>query len=249
MLISSKQNDIIKYANSIKESKYAKKYNECIVESEKVVNELVLKNIVSTILVEETKLVKYGYILNNFKGKVYEITESISSYLTENVSSSGIFAFVKIPNNTAVVGDRILVLDNLQDPSNLGAIIRSAMAFDFKSIIMLNGVYPYSAKVIRSSMGYVFDINIISYNNAELIDFLQKNKYNLVSADMSGIDLREFKPKFPLAVVIGNEGNGVSSELKQLSTQIVKIPMNNGVESLNAGVSASIIMYNLNLGE
>ena len=119
------------------------------------------------------------------------------------------------------------------------------MAFDFKSIIMLNGVYPYSAKVIRSSMGYVFDINIISYNNAELIDFLQKNKYNLVSADMSGIDLKEFKPKFPLAVVIGNEGNGVSSELKQLSTQIVKIPMNNGVESLNAGVSASIIMYKL----
>ena len=138
-----------------------------------------------------------------------------------------------------------MVLDNLQDPSNLGAIIRSAMAFDFKSIIMLNGVYPYSAKVIRSSMGYVFDINIISYNNAELIDFLQKNKYNLVSADMSGIDLKEFKPKFPLAVVIGNEGNGVSSELKQLSTQIVKIPMNNGVESLNAGVSASIIMYKL----
>jgi len=249
MLISSKQNDIIKYANSIKEPKYSKKYGECFVESEKVINELVLKNIVSTILVEENKLDKYKHILHNFKGKVFEITESISNYLTESVTSSGIFAFVKIPNNRQSVGDRILVLDNLQDPSNLGAIIRSAMAFDFKSIIMLNGVYPYSAKVIRSSMGYVFDINIISYNISQLIDFLEKNKYNLVSADMSGTELKSFIPKFPLALVIGNEGNGVSQELKKLSNQIVRIPMNNGVESLNAGVSASIIMYNLNLGE
>lgn len=249
MLISSKQNDIIKYANSIKEPKYSKKYGECFVESEKVVNELVGRNIVSTILVDENKTDKYKYILNVFKGKVYEITESISNYLTESVTSSGIFAFVKIPNNTSVVGDRILVLDNLQDPSNLGAIIRSAMAFNFKSIIMISGVYPYSAKVIRSSMGYVFDINLISYNTTQLIDFLQKNKYNLVSADMSGVDLKGFKAQYPLALVIGNEGNGVSSELKQLSKHVVKIPMDNNVESLNASVSASIIMYKLSLGE
>lgn len=245
MLISSKQNDIIKYANSIKEPKYAKKYGECIVESEKVVNELVCKGIVSTLLIEQSKLEKYNYILDSFKGKVYEITESISNNLTESVTSSGIFAFVKIPNNTEVVGDKILVLDNLQDPSNLGAIIRSAMAFDFKSIIMLNGVYPYSAKVIRSSMGYVFDINIISYNITQLIDFLDKKQYNLISADMSGKDLKDFKPKYPLALVIGNEGNGVSPELKKLSKNIVRIPMSNNVESLNAGVSASIIMYKL----
>jgi len=245
MLISSKQNDIIKYANSIKEPKYAKKYGECIVESEKVVNELVNKNIVSTILIEQSKVDKFSYIFQNFKGKVYEITEAISNYLTESVTSSGVFAFVKIPSNNDVVGDKILVLDNLQDPSNLGAIIRSAMAFDFKSIIMLNGVYPYSAKVIRSSMGYVFDINIISYNNTELIDFLNKKQYNLISADMSGQDLKTFKPQYPLALVIGNEGNGVSPEIKKLSKNIVRIPMKNNVESLNAGVSASIIMYKL----
>ena len=245
MLISSKQNDIIKYANSIKEPKYIKKYGECIVESEKVVNELVVKGLVSTLLIEQSKLAKYNYIIDSFQGKVYEITESISNSLTESVTSSGIFAFVKIPNNTDVIGDKILVLDNLQDPSNLGAIIRSAMAFDFKSIIMLNGVYPYSAKVIRSSMGYVFNININSYNITQLIDFLSKKKYNLVSADMSGKDLKDYKPKYPLALVIGNEGNGVSPELKNLSTNIVRIPMNNNVESLNAGVSASIIMYKL----
>jgi len=246
MLISSKQNDIIKYANSIKEPKYIKKYNECFTESEKIVNELMLKDMVSTILVENEKLEKYSYILKKFKGKVYEITSDISKLLTESITSSGIFAFVKVPNNQSVVGDRVLVLDNLQDPSNLGSIIRSAMAFNFKTIIMNNGVYPYSAKVIRSSMGYVFDINIISCSNtAQLIDFLSKNKYNLVSADMSGQELKSFKPQYPLALVIGNEGNGVSDELRKMSSQVVKIPMNNGVESLNASVSASIIMYKL----
>ena len=246
MLISSKQNDIIKYANSIKEPKYAKKYGECIVESEKVVNELVLKNMISTILIEKSKVGKFKYVLDNFKGKVYEITDSISKSLTESITSSGIFAFVKIPNNKSIVGDKILVLDNLQDPSNLGAIIRSAYAFDFKSIVMLSGVYPYSAKVIRSSMGYVFDINLISFNNyTELLDFLGKNKYNLVCADMSGEELVKFKSPKKIALVIGNEGNGVSETLINNASHIIRIPMHNGVESLNASVSASIIMYKL----
>jgi TrmH family RNA methyltransferase len=110
---------------------------------------------------------------------------------------------------------------------------------------MLSGVYPYSAKVIRSSMGYVFDINLISLNYTELVDFLSKNKYNLVCADMSGVDLVKFKTPEKIALVIGNEGNGVSNELINIASHIVKIPMNNGVESLNASVSASIIMYKL----
>ena len=245
MLITSKQNEVIKYANSIKEPKYAKKYNECFVESEKIINELVLKNRVSTILIDVDKMQKYSYILSNFKGKVFQINSQLSDYLTESVTSSGIFAFVNLPDNKEIIGEKILVLDNLQDPSNLGSIIRSAMAFNFKSVILVNGVFPYSAKVIRSSMGYVFDTNIISLNNTELVDFLQKNNYNLVCADMSGEDLKNFKPNYPLALVIGNEGNGISDDLLKMAKKVVKIPMQNGVESLNASVSASIIMYKL----
>ncbi len=245
MLITSKQNDIIKYANSIKEPKYVKKYGECLVESEKVVKELVGKGLISTILVDVEKLDKYNYILKSFTGKIYEINSNISKYLTDSITDSGIFGFVKINECKEVIGDKILVLDNLQDPSNLGAIIRSAMAFNFKSIIMLGGVYPYSAKVIRSSMSYVFNINIISYNYPQLVDFLEKNNYNLVCADMSGEDLKTFNAPKKLALVIGNEGNGVSPELRQLANSTVKVPMNNGVESLNASVSASIIMYKL----
>lgn len=245
MLITSKQNNIIKYANSIKEAKYIKKYGECLVESEKVVKELVAKNLVSTILVEENKVDKYDSILKNFTGKAYLINDSVSNYLSESITSSGIFGFVKIQENHEVVGNKILVLDNLQDPSNLGAIIRSAMAFDFKSIIMLNGVYPYTPKVIRSSMSYVFDINIISMNTIQLVDFLNKNHYNLVCADMSGEELKMYKKPDKIALVIGNEGNGVSDEIMRLANSVVRIPMSNGVESLNAGVSASIIMYKL----
>ena len=94
-------------------------------------------------------------------------------------------------------------------------------------------------------MSYVFDINIISYNTTQLVDFLSKNNYNLVCADMSGVDLKDFKSPKKIALVIGNEGNGVSDELRKLAHGVVRIPMANGVESLNAGVSASIIMYKL----
>lgn len=245
MLITSKQNDIIKYANSIKEPKYAKKFGECFVESEKIIKEVFSKGLLTTILVESEKKDKYDNIIKNFNGKVYEISSSISNFITESVTSSGIFGFAKVPINNAIVGDKILVLDNLQDPSNLGSIIRSAMAFGFKSIVMLNGVYPYSAKVIRSSMSYVFDINIICLNTPQLVDFLKENNYNLVCADMSGSPLKDFVPPKKLALVIGNEGQGVSNELRELADLTVKIPMQNNVESLNASVSASIIMYKL----
>lgn len=245
MLITSKQNSIVKYANLIKEAKHIKKYGECLVESEKVVKELVAKSLVSTILVEENKADKFVGILNDFTGKVYLINDSVSNYLTDNITSSGIFGFVKIQEAQEVVGNKILVLDNLQDPSNLGAIIRSAMAFNFKTIVMLGGVYPYTPKIVRSSMSYVFSVNIISMNTAQLVDFLKENHYNLVCADMSGTELKLFKKPEKIALVIGNEGNGVSDELMTMANSVVRIPMSNGVESLNAGVSASIIMYKL----
>jgi len=245
-MITSKDNSVIKLMTQIKQKKYSKENKLCLVETYKIINELYSKQLLTHIVVSESK---YN-LVKHFKNiKIDIISDKLCNYLSDSSTSDGVFGICKIPENHDINYCRCLILDGIQDPSNIGAIIRSAMAFDFKSIIMLNGVYPYSAKVIRSSMGYVFDINIISYNISQLIDFLEKNKYNLVSADMSGTELKSFIPKFPLALVIGNEGNGVSEELKKLSNQIVRIPMNNGVESLNAGVSASIIMYNLNLGE
>ncbi len=243
MVIKSTQNALIKYALTIKDKKGVVKYGECLVETEKLVKDLLASNHnVSTILCAEKFADKFKDITSNFKGKTYYISAEICRLLTDSVTPSGIFAFVKVPQPKAVTQSNFLVLENLQDPTNLGALIRSAVAFGFKNIYTIGGVFPYSYKVIRSSMGYIFDVNIIPTTLQEL------NKLNLpiYVGDMSGEDVGNVAPSSkPFGVAIGNEGQGVTKELKALATQLVKIPMQNGVESLNASVSGGILMYNL----
>ena len=243
--IISKQNNIIKYALAIKEKKGVQKYGECLVESEKLVADLLLsRHTVSIILCDEHKTDKYSHILSKFKGKIYLISSDIAKYLADSVTTSGIFAFVKIPEQeTLQVNSNFLVLENLQDPSNFGALIRSAKAFGFDNILMVGGVFPYTYKVIRSSMGYVFDVNI---SNVTLQDIHNLN-LPIYTGDMNGENIKNVRrPNGIFGVAIGNEGNGISDELRKISKHIVSIPMNEGVESLNASVSGGIIMFYLN---
>lgn len=246
-IISSKSNDIIKYAQNLKTKKYCAKYGECLVESEKVVHDLIKSNkMISTILVNEKKKDRYEYITNSFTGKIVYITDALSNYLCDTVTSSGIFAFAKVPENK-IKKDNFIVLENLQDPSNLGAIIRSARAFNYNNIIVIGGVFPYNYKVIRSSMGYVFDVNIVEMSYEDLSEYVKRNNLLLYCADMDGFDVSETpSTSCNFGFVIGNEGNGVSLQMKNMCNSVVSIPMQNKVESLNASVSASIIMYMLN---
>lgn len=246
-IITSKSNDIIKYANNLKTKKFCLKTGECLVESEKVVYDLIKSNkMISTLLIDSTKKERYDYITNKFTGKVVYITPALSNYLCDTVTSSGIFAFAKVPENRLNKGN-FVVLENLQDPSNLGAIIRSARAFNYNNIIMIGGVFPYNYKVIRSSMGYVFDINIIEMTHDELADYVKSNNMLLYCADMDGFDLSNTPAtSCKYGFVIGNEGNGISLQMKNMCNSVLSIPMQNNVESLNASVSASIIMYMLN---
>ena len=143
-----------------------------------------------------------------------------------------------------------LILDGLQDPGNIGTLIRSAMAFGFRDIYFIDCPDIYSEKVVRGSMGGVFKINphIITR------DYLIKNKVQicdiLLSTSLKGELLgQKCLPKKRIGVIIGNEGNGVSAELIQASDKSVKLPMTDRVESLNAGVAGSIMMYEIFKGE
>lgn len=242
-MITSRDNDLIKLCNKIKQKKYSKNEGLCLVETIKIINQLYLKGKLTHILVIEDK---YDLVKGYKKCNVITISRGIAEYLSDTVNTDGIFGICKITPSEKSDYSRCIVLDGVQDPSNLGAIIRSAYAFGFKTIFAINSVYPYSYKGIRSSMGYIFDINYIDLDLNQLIEY--KNKYNisLVSADMSGELLDDFEPKNDnIALVIGNEGQGVSREIMTLSDSTIRIPMDNDVESLNASVSAGIIMYNL----
>lgn len=242
-MISSKENDLIKLCNKIKQKKHSKEMGLALVETIKLINQLYLKNKLTYILVVEDK---FDLVKDYKKCNVVVISRCIAEYLADSVTTDGVFGICKITPNTTPDFSRCLVLDRLQDPSNLGAIIRSAYAFGFSTIFAIDSVYPYSFKGIRSSMGYVFDIDYIDLDLSELNEYRQKYNLSLVVADMSGEIIDDFKPQNKnIALVIGNEGRGVCRELMTMADATVRIPMQNDVESLNASVSAGIIMFNL----
>jgi len=242
VIISSKQNDIVKHLKGLKETKNIKREGLCFVETRKVVGDLIKQGLISELILTE----KNRDLAEGFPHKTTFISEDIAHYLSETKTDDGVFGIAKIRPQGEIKCGKVLVLDNVQDPTNVGSIIRSAVAFGYLDIIMIGGAYPYSPKVVRSSMGHVFNVNLFFYTYTNLVDFITKNKYNLVKADLEGENLSTFRPNMPFALVIGNEGQGISDEVSKLSSASVNIPMDSIVESLNASVSAGIIMYEIN---
>lgn len=142
------------------------------------------------------------------------------------------------------LSNNILILDGVQDPGNLGALMRSAKAFDFNTIFLGNGtVDPYNDKVIRASQGAIFKLNIIEGN---IIDFINSLKnYDIYSTNVvNGISVDTIKKSTHQALILGNEGNGVSKEVQNLNLKNLYIKMSN-MESLNVSVAGSILMYEM----
>ena len=174
------------------------------------------------------------------------VSERIFAGLNDSVGGQKIVCVCKksIPNLDCV--NHSLILDNIQDPGNMGTLIRSAVAFGFYDIFVLGGASPYSDKVVRSSASQILKANIFEVD----YDFIDKNKVRIadkfIVADMLGETLDKIHlPKQKIAVIIGNEGSGVSDRLRLIADLTVRIPMTPGVESLNAGVAGSIIMHRL----
>lgn len=176
---------------------------------------------------------------------VIKVPDRLFSQISTLENPDGILATINIKPDTSDLDVGLyLYLDGLQDPGNLGTIIRSCDAFNISGIIIgEESVDPYSPKVVRASMGSIFRTKILFMSRKGLID--KKNEgYRLISTAINNaveIDKVIFSPKD--IIVIGNEGNGVSSELEINSDIKITIPMKGKAESLNAGVAASIIMY------
>ena len=150
-----------------------------------------------------------------------------------------------MPTLNNYLTDKVLILDNIQDPGNMGTLLRTSAATNFKSVLLINCVDIYNDKVLRSTMGGIFRVNCIQIK-AEELQQLKENNYCIFKADMKGENIFNYsKPVKPFALVIGNEANGVSQQVSNFCTHTLSIPMQNGVESLNAGVSGSILMYEL----
>lgn len=239
MTYTSIENEHIKEIKKLNQKKYRDLNNKFIVEGEHIINEAIKANIVEEILLLEGNEITY-------KGKVSFVTIKVLKYITELENPSKVIAVCKKINNV-IKGNHILALDNIQDPGNLGTIIRSAVAFNIDTIILSqNTVDLYNSKVLRSTQGMIFNINIVVSDLEKEIKELKNKNYKILTTKVDGGNLiKNIEKKEKFVIIIGNEGNGVSEQLQQLSDEYIYIKMNEKCESLNAAIATSIILYEL----
>lgn len=210
-----------------------------------MVNEALAKSEIPLyIFVENGK--QFDFLQNE---KIITLTKSMILTLCDVSNHSGIVGVFqikkKIPQKPC---GNFLVLENVQDPGNVGTLIRSAQGANFLDIYLINCATITNPKTYRSSMGAVFSTNCCELNFSEFETIFKTWNLPLFCADMSGENIYKCKLPCCIGIVIGNEGNGVGKNMETLCTGKIKIPMANGLESLNAGVSGSILMFEIAFG-
>ena len=252
-VITSKETETVKIIKKLKDKKYRDETGLYIIEGLKMLEEAIEEKarIRKIIICEEC--LKAG----DLEQKVlYEIAKYNCIYVNSNVFNSltdvvapqGIMAVIEKPNKDIKIKydqDIILALDGIQDPGNLGTILRTADSVNLKQIIVTkNTADSYNPKVVRSTMGAILRIKIIETDDlAKTLKEAKKNKFKIVATSLdtnNSIYDIDYNKK---VIVIGNEANGVSKEIQELADNKVKIPMLGKTESLNASVATGIILY------
>ncbi len=259
MEIKSKENEKIKYAKSLLKSKKRGEEKKYIIEGYRILKQALECNTsMEYVLFTEDFLNKeeqkeFILFLQNKEIKLYKVEKKLFKEIADTENPQGILGIVKyneykIEDIYDQDANFLLILDRIQDPGNMGTIIRSADAAGVDRIILLKGcVDVYNLKVIRSTMGSIFSMPIIEVEDEnECIDNLKKKGFNIVSSYLNTDHYYhkvEYKDK--VALVIGNEGNGIKEEIIEKSDTLVKIPIYGKAESLNAAMAAGILMYEI----
>lgn len=237
-MIESINNTYIKNINKLKEKKYRDKNNLFLVEGEHLVLEAYKNKLLKEVIL-------YDYDIDLDIKKTF-VSKKVMDYISE-LNNNKIIGICIKKDNKLDLNKNILILDNIQDPGNLGTIIRSSVAFNINNIILSNNsVDLYNSKVLRSTQGMLFYINIVRENINNIIDILKDNNYIIYGTDVNnGIDINDVKNNKKYAIIMGNEGSGIEDSIKNKIDKNIYIKMNNNCESLNVAVSASIILYEL----
>lgn len=231
-MITSLENPKIKYLLKLSMAKFRKKEGKFIVEGKHLVDEA-----------RKLGILEEAYCITEQEGYI-ELSKSIMQKICNTdsvVSEIGLCRMLEKKE----LSNMLLILDAVQDPGNMGALMRSAKAFGFDTIVLGNGcVDIYNDKVIRSSQGAIFKLNFVFENLCEFIPQIQ-NDYMVYGTNVvNGVDVSTIIKEKRIAVVLGNEGNGISKEVKNIIKKNIYIPMQN-TESLNVSVAGGIIMYML----
>ncbi|MBQ8234204.1 MAG: RNA methyltransferase [Bacilli bacterium] len=239
MLYTSTSNQKIKDIKKLHSKKYRDSNNMFIVETLNLVMEAY----------------KEGYLLELYTKEGAKSLDIPTNYVSDNVmrylsnleNPSDYLAVCKKIENK-IIGNRIVILDNIQNPGNLGTIIRSCVAFNIDTLVLSsNNVDLYNDKTVRSSEGMLFKLNIITCDIVKFIKELKDKDYTIYGTKVdNGTSLKDINVEPKYAIVMGNEGNGMSNIVSSLCDKFIYIDMNSKCESLNVSIATSIILYEFN---
>ena len=252
--ITSLQNPRIRALRELQEKKRRQAEGRFLVEGGKMVGEALAHTAVHTAVVEAGKAGQFAPLLEALRAagaSVFESPRHVLEALCETKTPQGIVAEASLPASRAALGDRLVALDGVQDPGNVGAIVRTADAAGFGGALLgPTCADPFGAKALRASMGSIFRVPVVRAQRlAESLAALREAGYAVLSSELDGEDFFARGPLPPkLALVIGSEAEGVSAAVSNLATHRLRLPMRGGAESLNAAVAAGIMLYELSRG-
>lgn len=252
-VITSKDNEIIKNIKRLKEKKFRIQEHKYLIEGIKLIEEAIAENAdIDTIVVCEDCIknqeLDSKLLYEVAKYNCIYVNERIFGLITDVKNPQGILAVIKKEEESQKINydeDLIVILDQVQDPGNLGTILRTVDSIGLKQIIVAQGSGDmFNPKVVRSTMGAIFRVKVIESEDIQkTINEVKKHKFKIIATSLEtnkSIYDVEYKKS---AIIIGNEANGVSKTLLDVSDELIKIPMLGKTESLNASVATGIVLY------
>lgn len=262
-VISSEQNNRVKSLKKLYSKKNRRQKGKFILEGFRIIDEALNADadfdyiFMSPYFYNSVdgKSLKECFVNKNDINNLFIIEDKLLSKIADTSSPQGVIAVVNEPKyemkdifSSDNGSEKLLLLDRIQDPGNMGTIIRTAVAAGIDGIIILKGsVDIYNLKVLRATMGAVFNIQLVK--DVILQDFFEfcsttAKEYKLIAADLSGdIYYHQLDYDFPFVLAIGNEANGIDEEIVNYANHLIKIPVLGGIDSLNAAIAAGIIIY------
>ena len=242
-MITSAQNSKVKSANKLKKKRERDKTGLALIEGYHLIEEAYKSNLI----IQQLYVVDAERLDDNLKQyaqEVFEINLKVAEVLSGTVTPQGFFAVIEKPEYEITSAKQVLLIDCIQDPGNLGTLIRTADAAGLDLIVLEKGTAdPYQDKVLRASQGSVFHLPIVTKDLSEFIENFEGEVYG--TALENAVDYHQVSSQEAFALLLGNEGDGANSKLLEQTTQNLIIPIYGKAESLNVAIAGSIVMYHL----
>lgn len=256
--ITSTRNPAIQAAKALQTKRGREEAGLFLCEGEHMVAEAIANQPqgIAAVFIDQAQAERFQPMLTTVDSTIcYAVPAHVLSAVSQVKTPQGIAATVRLPKSAPLeeLGEKLILLEDVQDPGNVGTILRTADAAGFSGSILTQGCAdPFSPKTLRATMGSIFRLPVARVEGAaEAVNVLKNKQYAILAAVLDGENFyaRAALPQ-RLCIIIGNEGAGIRPETAQLATHRFRLPMRGGAESLNAAIAAAILMYDvINRGE